>query len=794
LLAILGLLGFASFTYGLMTAIAGEIPPLDPANRSNQTNGYIYASDGHTVLAVLRGDESRVLVESNEIAPVMKSAIVAIEDRRFYEHRGVDLRGIVRAVWADVRHKRVVEGGSTITQQFVKNAYVKNQRTIARKLREAALAWQLEQRWKKDRILTAYLNTIYFGNQAYGVQQAARVYFDKQAKRLTLPEAALLAGIPSDPTAYDPAAHPQAARARRNVVLHAMLTQGVIGRGEYRRAVATALPKPQDIHLPGTEGQAPYFANYVKEQLLAHYKSPRKVFGRGLRVTTTIDLGLQRIARESVAKWLPPDPENPNHPTAAVVALDPKTGAVLAMVGGENYHRSQFNLATQRNRQTGSAFKPFVLATALRDGISPETTLVSAPITINLGDRLWPVANYENEYMGRISLATATTHSDNSVYAQLTALVGPKRVAATARRAGVTGKLSGFYSIGLGGEPASPLDMARAYGAFADGGYRIDGALMGNTPRAIETIRVKGKTLVNAPVKEPVLDRNLTAIVNQLLQDVVRSGTGRRAALPGWSVAGKTGTTSNYGDAWFVGYTPQLVTAVWVGYPTRLVPMLTDFHGDSVAGGTFPALIWKSFMERASRYWLKQAAHEDPARATERSFAAPLYPYSSAVRVTVRDGKLERDNGYCRSTTMLVFFSGKTPSAADCKLNEVAVPRVVGQTVAAARAHLEAQPLTPTYVYKPAAPRQQLGIVLGQFPARGTLSSYDKVTLVLAKPLHGTVPKVTGVSAERAQAKLTKRKLVGVVHGVGSRVVSQQPKAGVAAAPGMRVTLVLGRG
>jgi penicillin-binding protein 1A len=776
-----------------MTAIAGEIPPLDPANRTNETNGYIYASDGHTVLAVLRGDESRVLVESDEIAPVMKAAIVAIEDRRFYEHRGVDVRGIVRAVWADVRHKRVVEGGSTITQQFVKNAYVKNQRTIARKLREAALAWQLEQRWKKDRILTAYLNTIYFGNQAYGIQQAARVYFDKKASRLTLPEAALLAGIPSDPNAYDPAAHPQAARARRNVVLRAMLGQAVIARDEYTRAVATPLPKPEDIHLPGTEGQAPYFANYVKEQLLEHYGSPRKVFGRGLRVTTTIDLALQRTAREAVAKWLPPEPDDPNHPTAALVAIDPKTGAVLAMVGGENYHRSQFNLATQRNRQTGSAFKPFVLATALQRGISPQTTLVSQPITINLGDKLWPVSNYENEYMGSISLVTATAHSDNSVYAQLTALVGPKRVAATAKRLGVTGPLSGFYSIGLGGEAASPLEMARAYAAFANGGARIDGALMGNTPRAIETIRVKGKTLENAPVPEPVLDRNLDAIVTQLLEGVVTSGTGRRAALPGWSVAGKTGTTSNYGDAWFVGYTPQLVTAVWVGYPTKLVPMLSEFHGDSVAGGTFPALIWKSFMERATPYWMKRMDREQPERSTERSFVEPLYPYSSAVRVTTRNGRIERDNGYCRSTSTIVFFSGQTPSqAADCKPNEVEVPRVVGQTLAAARARLEAQPLTPQVLYKPAAPKQRLDIVIGQMPARGTLSSYDKVILWLAKPLHGTVPKVVGLSAKGARTKLERRKLQGVLSGEGTRVVSQRPPAGVAAAPGMRVTLVLG--
>ena len=782
----LALLGFASFTYGFVTSIGEEIPALDPAKRQNQTNGYIYASDGHSVLAVLRGDESRVLVEWDDISPEMKLAIVAIEDRRFWEHRGVDVRGIARAVWADLRNKRVVEGGSTITQQFVKNAYVKNQRTIARKLREAALAWQLEQRWKKDRILTAYLNTIYFGNQAYGIQQAARVYFDKSAKDLTLPESALLAGIPSDPTAYDPALHPVASKRRRAVVLQAMLEQGKIGPGDYRAALAAPLPKPEDIHLPGTEGQAPYFANYVKEQLLEHYKSPSRVYGAGLRVTTTIDLTLQKIARESVAKWLPPSPDgSTNHATAALVAIDVKTGAVLAMVGGENYHRSQFNLATQRNRQTGSAFKPFVLATALREGISPQTTLVSHPVTINLGDRLWTVSNYENEYMGAISIATATAQSDNSVFAQLTALVQPKNVVATAHRLGVTGKLSGFYSIGLGGEAASPLEMARSYAAFGNGGQRIDGALMGNMPRVISMIRVKGKQLDNAPTPERVLDSNQAAMVNQLLQSVVTSGTGRRAALPGWTVAGKTGTTENYGDAWFVGYTPQIVAAVWVGYPTRLVPMLTEFHGDPVAGGTYPALIWKSFMERALRY----------SGTTPTSFPAPVYPYSTTQRVTVRNGKLQLDNGNCRSTSTILFFSGQVPTrTAPCKPNEVEVPRVVGETLAAAKARLAAQPLTAAFVYKPAVPKQRLGIVLGQFPARGTLSSYDKVTLVLAKPLHGTVPNVVGLKAKKALAKLRKRKLQGVIRGTGTRVVSQRPAAGVAAAPRMKVTLVLGRG
>jgi len=758
--------------------MAGEIPSLDPARHKDQVNGYIYASNGKTILAVLRGDESRVLVDAKDISPAMKLAIVAIEDRRFYEHRGVDVRGIARALWADIRSKSVVEGGSTITQQFVKNAYVKNQRSIARKLREAALAWQLEQHWKKDRILTAYLNTIYFGNGAYGVQQAARVYFDTSAKDLTLPEAALLAGIPADPSAYDPVAHPEASARRRALVLRAMLDQRDVSDVEYRKAVAAPMPKPEDVHLPGTLGQAPYFANYVKEQLIARYGA-RKVYGGGLRVKTTIDLGLQTLAREAVAKWLPPDGEGP---TAALVAIDPRTGAVLAMVGGENYHKSQFNLAVQGRRQPGSSFKPFVLATALKQGIAPSTTFVSRPVEIPLGDRVWVVHNYEDDYLGPISLDSATTHSDNSVYAQLTRIVQPRNVAATARSLGIQSPLPSYFAIGLGAEAVNPLEMARGFSAFANGGYRIDGEELGNRPRVIDSIQDPDRGRVsNAALPHRVLDTNQAAIVNLLLQHVVQEGTGHRAALPDRAVAGKTGTTENYGDAWFVGYTPQLVAAVWVGYPDKLVPMLTEYHGQPVAGGTYPALIWKSFMESAVR----------ELSLPPESFDPPQVISGSARRAVIRDGRLELDNGYCRGTFELVFLPSGGPSrTAGCLRNEVEVPLVVGRTLSAAKARLAGQPLTPAYVYKPARPGQRLGIVLGQFPRTGVLSSYDKVTLVLAKSLHGVVPKVVGLPLARARAKLRRLKVEVVVRGDATgRVVGQRPAAGVAAAPGMRVTL-----
>ncbi len=780
-LAVLGTLGTTMFLFGLTLSIREQIPQLDPAKRHNQQNGYVYARDGKTVLMVLRGSESRTVVPDEAISPWIKYAIVAIEDRRFWEHRGVDLRGILRAAWQDVRKKKVIEGGSTITQQFVKQTWTSNQRSIARKVREAALAWQLEQKWSKTRILDAYLNTIYFGNQAYGIEQASRIYFGHSARKLTIAQAALLAGIPQDPTLYDPIAHPDNARERRHEVLQAMLEQQLIPEDDYRKADRQRLPTADTIRQPAVLGQAPYFANYVRGQLGDVF--PAKVDGGGLRVRTTIDLGLQRLATEAVQKQLP----SPDGPQAALVALDTQTGAVRAMVGGRNYHASQFNLATQTNRQVGSAFKPFVLATALRLGISPQTMLESHPVTIDLGDKVWAVSNYEGEYMGRIDLATAMVHSDNSVFAQLTALVGPKRVAATAARLGIDG-LKGYFSIGLGAQAVSPLDMARAYTAFGNGGYRIDGSLTGNRPRVIDCLLdAKGAcSTANAVVPKRALSANESATIAQILQGVVTSGTGRAAQVPGWAIAGKTGTTENEGDAWFVGFTPKLTVAVWVGYPTRLQPMLTEFHGQPVVGGTYPALIFKSFLESAASY----------LKLSPESFPYPQSLYAAPRTVVLRDGRLELDNGYCDGSTSLVFYGGSSSlPTADCKLNEVEVPNVVGETLAAAKARLEAQPLTAAVVYKPARPGQRLGRVLGQIPARGTLSSHAKVTLVLAKPLHGVVPKLVGLSVSKARARLAARKLRAQVSGGSTgRVLSQSPKAGVAAAPGMKVTLVAAGG
>jgi penicillin-binding protein 1A len=773
------ILALSSFTFGLVTAIAREIPKLDPSRQRHEVNTRIYDSTGKRILAVLRGNENRVLVEYGDIAPVMKQAIIAIEDRRYFEHRGVDVRAIGRAVWADVSEKGVVQGGSTITQQFIKNTYIKNQRSIGRKLREAALAWQLEQQWSKKKILTAYLNTIYFGNGAYGVDQAALTYFGHHAKRLTLAESALLAGLPADPSRYDPVTNRKAARARRETVLRTMLELGSISPKQFEAANRT--PLPADVRPPDTRGPGGYFTNYVIQQLVDEYRT-RGVYGGGLEVKTTLDLNLQKIGHRAIARWL----KDENGPAAALVAIDPRDGAIKAMIGGSNFRESQFNLAVQGERQAGSAFKPFVLAAALKEGISTATEFTSKPITIPLGDKLWSVSNYEDAYLGPTDLETATIHSDNAVYAQLTALVGPHNVRRMAQRLGIKSELSDYFAIGLGAEAVNPLEMARAFSTFANGGRRIDGSIFGNRPRAVVSVAKEGeRAKPNKVVQRPVLDEERAKLVNQILQKVVTSGTGRKAALSDRPVAGKTGTTENYGDAWFVGYTPQLAVAVWVGYANNLTPMLTEYDGEPVAGGTFPALIWKSFIEQALDYLKHEPGY----------FDSPSLPYSVPISVANRNGRVMADNGLCRETTNVWYFSGDTPRPADCKPNEVDVPRVIGSTLSEAKGRLAAQPLTYDLIYKPAKRGQRLDVVLGQIPARGTLSAHDEVMLILAKPRFGVVPSVVGLPVDSAVERLERLKLQpAVVGGSDGRVIRQEPRGRIAAAPGMPIRLVVSTG
>jgi membrane peptidoglycan carboxypeptidase len=572
-----------------------------------------------------------------------------------------------------------------------------------------------------------------------------------------------------------------------------MVEQGDITAADARRASRASLPRVnQGERITGWQ-RAPYFTDYVKDLLIRHYGAAT-VFGGGLEVTTSIDLGLQKLARKAIDKWLP----DRLGPEAALVAVNPRNGEILAMIGGRSYKRSQFNLSTQSQRQAGSAFKPYVLATALAEGLSPSSVLTSKPLYLSLGDRFWSVSNSDHTYLGPIDLRTATTYSDNTVFAQLTQIAGPAQVAAMAKGLGIQSDLNAYMSIGLGTELVNPLEMARAYSALANGGVRVDGELLGNEPRAVLGYRtVKNNTFhLNSVVSRQETTSNDAAIITSMLENVISSGTGHRAALSDRVAAGKTGTTENYGDAWFVGYTPQLAVAVWVGYPNKLVPMENLYQGRPVAGGTYPAVVWKSFMELAFPY-LEQT---DPSEGWEpQYFPDPTYSYEVSKQVVWRNGKLMLDNGNCRGSFSLVYFEGSGPAqVAACKPNEVEVPKVIGMKLADAEARLAQQPLDTEILYKPAKPLQRPGVVIDQIPKKGTLSSYDNVIVVLAKPVNGLVPNIVGLTLPKARAKLRSLGLRleagAFVQGSSGQVVAQRPRAGGAVKPGMTITLFVGRG
>jgi penicillin-binding protein 1A len=651
----------------MMMSVASDLPQLENRQQYKQEkNSYLY-DDKWRPIGIFAPDNHVVIDTWKQIAPAMKDAIVSTEDKRFYTDPGIDFRSIARALLADITGG-ATQGASTIAQQFVKNALAEqNNRTILEKLREAALAFHLTHRWSKQKILTQYLNSIYFGNGAYGVESAARVYFGRvhgldtatatgttkgcgdSTPGLTRPtcasmlapwEAALLAGIVANPTAFDPVQHPQASMGRRNLVLLNMYQQHYISRAEYESSIVQPLPKAADIEQPQEPAAAPYFTSWLRPQILAamglgHGVPARlaeyRAYYGGLQIRTSIDLPMQQAAEHAVAAELP---SGPGQPTASLVAIDNRTGEVRAMVGGplvngqQDFQNYPFNLATEGQRQPGSAFKPFTLAVALQSGYSPYSTIDSKPLNLivphSRGKEHFIVHNFGNSYSGPISLAEATAISDNSVFTQVGTAVGTTRIARMATAMGIRTPVSNNYAMILGGlrNGVSPLDMAHAYETIAEGGRRVFNPRLGDLakgPTGIAQINCPAKVCrhtvtVDHPHYKRVIPLSVAETIHSLLQGVVSHGTGTLAAIPGVDVVGKTGTTTNYGDAWFVGWTPQITTAVWVGFPNKLVPMTSLYNGGPVEGGTFPALIWRAFMTSALQILAsEQPAHRSPS-------------------------------------------------------------------------------------------------------------------------------------------------------------------------------------
>jgi penicillin-binding protein 1A len=739
----LALLALVSTAFGMMMAVASDLPQLENRQEFKKAQNSVLEDVHHRYLATL-ADQGRIIIPAEQIAPVMQHAIIAIEDQRFYQNDGVDLRGTGRALWQDITSGGAVQGGSTITQQFVKNAtQAQNHRTVLEKVREAALAYHLTRKWPKQKILTEYLNSIYFGNGAYGIESAARTYFGQTdvhfgcgkptrrcAKELQPHEAALLAGLVASPTRFDPIDNPRAAKRRRDIVLTKMLEQGYLTRAQYAQSAAQPVPTRDVINPPKAQSatkSAGYFASWVRSQVIDRYGARTALEG-GLRVQTTLDLGLQRAADLAISRYLG-DP--PLGPQAALVAIDNDSGEIRAMVGGTDYSQVPFNLASQGQRQPGSAFKPFVLAAAIRRGFSPASTWVSHRMVFKVPHSIekFTVNNYDNTYSGVSTLARATTFSDNSVFAQVGIKTGTKRIARLAERMGIRTPVSSNYAITLGGlrRGVTPLDLAHAYETFATGGVLVSGTLGARErgPVGIRRVLMRDSGRVrarNQPRRRRVLSKNVADTTTNILESVITDGTGQVANLGSVRAWGKTGTTEGYGDAWFVGATDKLTVAVWVGYPNNVRSMKTEYNGNPVAGGTFPALIWHDFMLAALDADRKRLEHQcasDQAKVADQPNAAPP---ASCVKAGVASDPGTAQAGTGTTQTSTTPSDPTATGAAPTDGGGTATTPGTGTGAAAPTTPPAAQPAPPAGQTPPPPPPPASGSG-GATPSAGTAPS-----------------------------------------------------------------------
>ncbi len=561
LAAMFGYVWFSLSQKGLL-----QIPELQPGIMLLAEDGTVLSEQG-----AFFGDQVRV----SELPDYVPNALIAIEDHRFRSHFGVDPLSLMRAAYQNFTAGRVVQGGSTITQQLAKNLFLKPERTYSRKAQELVLALWLETKFSKDDILQLYLNRVYYGSGATGIEKAAQVFYHKSATDLNLTEAATLAGVLKAPSNYNPIAHPDAAAARTNLVLNAMVDADFISQGEADQAVNAPATVVASDYVPATQ----YVVDWVNEQLPLLVKN----YGQSIIVETTINPQLQFLAERSLRKHLNEDGKKLKVSQGAMVVMD-TFGAVKAMVGGRSYQRSQYNRATKAMRQPGSTFKPFVYLAAMEQGYTPESVVNDQPIRIGN----WQPENYNNKYMGEVTLRTALALSLNSVAAQLAASVGPENVVAVAHRLGITSHLGKDASIALGTSEVTLLELTSAFTPFANGGYSI-------VPFSVRRIVTRDGQVIyersGDGLGQAMSNRDLGSM-NSMMRAVVTQGTAKKAQIPDFDIAGKTGTSQDYRDAWFIGYSSYLVAGVWLGNddnsPTK-----------TVTGGSIPAAIWKDVMEVA---------------------------------------------------------------------------------------------------------------------------------------------------------------------------------------------------
>lgn len=574
---------------GMTAAFARSLPDLGAVYTPPNEATRIYASNGELIASLFK--ENRAFIHLEEIPPILQRAVIAIEDDRFYQHSGVDVRASLRAVWHNLRAKEVVEGGSTITQQLARSLFLTQERVVSRKLAEILLAFEIERRLTKQEILERYLNQVYFGQGAYGVEMAARVFFGKNAKDLTLSESALLAGLIRAPSTSSPFQKFALAKSRQHVVLLRMVELGYISVDQARAAQIQPLKLAAESNAGLVGIRAPYFVSYILPYLVKRYGEDT-LYTTGLRVYTTLDLPMQIAAERAVRDGVDyGQAQKLQTSQAALIALDPRSGAIRAMIGGYDFTKSQFNRAWQAQRQPGSSFKPFIYTTAIANRMPPTKIIDDSPVTYDIrgtipGFETWEPKNYDGTFSGPVTMRTAIEHSINIPAIKTIDEVTPQRVVEYASRMGIKSPLNPYLSLALGTSEVTLMEMASAYSVFATLGVRAE-------PMAVNRVTDRfGRVLEeNLPRRELVLSQEVAYVMTDLLKGVILRGTGTGAAI-GRPVAGKTGTTDDYRNAWFIGYTPYLTTAVWVGNDDN-TPMR------KVVGGTLPARIWASFMKVA---------------------------------------------------------------------------------------------------------------------------------------------------------------------------------------------------